>query len=85
MMSSKTVTIMIIGKRDQICKLIQNHVEVDWGTIIKRINKYGSRQFKKLSGHISYFQRYMESIELSRCQFAMSAHIIFILFIWHLL
>ena len=55
MMSSKTGTIMIIGKRDQNCKLIQNHVEVDWGTIIERINKYGSRQFKKIYGHISYF------------------------------
>ena len=85
MMSSKTATIMIIGKRDQNCKLIQNHVEVDWGTIIERINKYGSRQFTKLFGHISYFLRYTESIVLSRCQFAMSAHIIFILFIWHLL
>ena len=60
MMSSKTVTIMIIGKRDQICKLIQNLVEVDWGTIIERENKYDWREFTKLSGHISSFQRYME-------------------------
>ena len=85
MMLPKTVTIMIIGKRDQICKLIQNHVEVDWGTIIERINKYDSREFTKLSGHISSFQRYTEFFVLSRCQFSMSAHIIFILFIWHLL
>ena len=59
-MSSKNVTFMIIGKRDQNCKLIQNHVKVNWGTIIERIKEYDSREFTKLSGNISYFQKYTE-------------------------
>ena len=46
-MSSKTVTIMIIGKRDQNRKLIQNHVEVNWGSIIERIIKYDSKKITK--------------------------------------